>query len=90
MLDGGANVCCIGGADADIVFGSQRLGKGISVEGIHGTPEDSKIRLDGFGSICLCGVYIPVYVSDYLPQNIVSDGVPIQSRQHRDQVSESL
>ena len=68
-------MCCIGGADADIVFLCERLEKAISVEGIHGTPEDSKVRLDGYGSICLCGVYVPVYISDHLPQNIVSDGV---------------
>ena len=68
-------MCCIGGADVDIVFLCERLEKAISVEGIHGTPEDSKVRLDGYGSICLCSVYVPVYISDHLPQNIVSDGV---------------
>ena len=54
LLDGGANVCCIRGADADLVFNAERLEKPISVEGVHGTPEDSKVKLDGFGSICLC------------------------------------
>ena len=71
LLDGGANVCCIRGADADLVFNAERLEKPISVEGVHGTPEDSKVKLDGFGSICLCGVYIPVFISQHLTQNIV-------------------
>ena len=78
LLDGGANVCCIRGADADLVFNAERLEKPISVEGVHGTPEDSKVKLDGFGSICLCGVYIPVFISQHLTQNIVSDGVLVE------------
>ena len=43
MLDGGANVCCIGGADMSIVFKPGRLENSIKVEGIHGTPKESKV-----------------------------------------------
>ena len=75
MLDGGANVCCISSADMEIVYKPERPSKPISIEGIHGTPEGSNIMLDGFSFICLCQVYIPVYVSDYSPQSIVSDGI---------------
>ena len=46
MLDGGANVCAIGGADQDIVYGSEKLRRPIPVEGVHGTPTESKVKLD--------------------------------------------
>jgi hypothetical protein len=68
-------VCCIRGADISIVFKPERLQTAISVEGIHGTPENSKVKLDGYGYICICKVYIPVYISKFLSQNIISDGV---------------
>ena len=53
----------------------ERLNKAISVEGIHGTPEGSNITLDGYGFICICQVYIPVYISDHSHQSIISDGI---------------
>ena len=68
-------MCCIRGADISIVFKPERLQTAISVEGIHGTPENSKVKLDGYGYICICKVYIPVYISKFLSQNIISDGV---------------
>ena len=58
-----------------IVFKPERLENPISVEGIHGTPVNSKVRLDGYGIICICHVYIPVYTSKYLNVSVVSDGV---------------
>ena len=75
MLDGGANVCAIGGADQDIVYGSEKLRQSIAVEGVHGTPTESKVKLDAKGSICLLGVMVKVYISEHLDTNIVSDGV---------------
>ena len=78
MLDGGANVCCIGSADRDIVFKPEILEKSLSVEGAHGTPEGYKVKFDGFGFICTCQVYVPVYTSEHLSQNIVSDGVLVE------------
>ena len=68
-------MCCIRGADISIVFKPERLQTAISVEGIHGTPENSKVKLDGYGYICICKVYAPVYTSKFLSQNIISDGV---------------
>jgi hypothetical protein len=61
-----------------IVFEPERLENSIKVEWIHGTPKDSKVSLDGFRSICICNVYIPVYTSKYLSQSLVSDGVLIE------------
>ena len=58
-----------------IVFKPKILESPISVEGIHGTPANSKVRLDGYGFICICHVYIPVYTSKYLNDSVVSDGV---------------
>ena len=58
-----------------IVFKPERLENPISVEGIHGTPANSKVRLDGYGFICIRHVYIPVYTSKYLNDSVVSDGV---------------
>ena len=58
-----------------IVFEPKRLENPISVEGIHGTPINSKVRLDGYGHISICNVYVPVYKSEYLSQSVVSDGV---------------
>ena len=86
MLDGGANVCCIRSADIEIVYKPERLSKPISIEGIHGTPESSNITLDGYGFICICQVYIPVYISDHSTQSIVSDGIHTD---HRFQVSKT-
>ena len=63
MLDGGANVCAIGGIDRDIVYRPEDLLRPIAVEGVHGTPTESKVRLDGKGSICLLGVMVKVYIS---------------------------
>src|SRR6056300_65822 len=75
MLDGGANVCAIGGADRDIVYGPEKLRRSIPVEGVHGTPTESKVKLDAKGSICLLGIMVKVYISEHLDTNIVSDGV---------------
>ena len=75
MLDGDANVCCIGIADMSIVFKPERLGNSIKVEGVHGTPKDSKVCLDGYGYVCICCVYVPVYTSEYLTDSVISDGV---------------
>ena len=61
-----------------IVFKPERLENPIKVEGIHGTPKDSKVCLDGYGFICICEVYIPVYTSTYLKDSVVSDGVLIE------------
>ena len=36
---------------------------------------ESKVTLDGYGFICICHVYIPVYTSKYLNVSVVSDGV---------------
>ena len=58
-----------------IVFKSERLENSIKVEGIHGTPKGSKVKMDGYGFICICNVYIPVYTSEYLSQSLESDGV---------------
>ena len=58
-----------------IVFEPERLESPISVEGIHGSPANSKVRLDGYGFICILHVYIPVYTSKYLNDSVVSDGV---------------
>ena len=69
-------MCCIGSADVSIVFKPERLENAISVEGIHGTPEGSKVKLDGYCFICICQVYTPVYIFDHSPQSIISDGVP--------------
>lgn len=75
MLDGGANVCAIGGIDRDIVYRPEDLRRPIAVEGVHGTPPKSKIKLDAKGSICLLGVMVKVYLSEHLTTSIVSDGV---------------
>ena len=58
-----------------IVFRPERLKTAISVEGIHGTPENSRVRLDGYGFIAICNVYTQVYTSEYLMQSVISDGV---------------
>ena len=59
-------MCCIGGADISIVFKPERLESPISVEGIHGSPANSKVRLDGYGFICILDV------------SVVYDGVLIE------------
>ena len=71
-------MCCIGGADISIVFKPERLESPISVEGIHGSPAKSKVRLDGYGFICILDVYIPVYTSRYLDASVVSEGVLVE------------
>ena len=68
-------MCYIGRADMSIVFKPERLESTISVEGIHGSPANSKVRLDGYGFICILHVYIPVYTSRYLNFSVISDGV---------------
>ena len=49
-----------------IVFKPERLESPISVEGIHGSPANSKVRLDGYGFICILDV------------SVVYDGVLIE------------
>ena len=61
-----------------VVFKPERLESPISVEGIHGSPAKSKVRLDGCGFICILDVYIPVYTPRYLDVSVVSDGVLIE------------
>ena len=58
-----------------IVFKPGRLENSIKVEGIHGTPKESKVTLDGYGLICICHVYIPMYTSKYPNDSVVPDGV---------------
>ena len=49
-----------------VVFKPERLESPISVEGIHGSPANSKVRLDGYGFICILDV------------SVVYDGVLIE------------
>ena len=37
-----------------IVFKPERLENSIKVEGVHGTPKDSKVILDGYGMYLSC------------------------------------
>ena len=77
MLDGGANINVIAGHSKHIVYNPERLHRDQTFLGIHGkqASEKSSIKLNGTGLIWLLGSWVPVYISELMEENIISDGV---------------
>ena len=77
MLDGGANINVIAGHSKHIVYNPERLHRDQTFLGIHGkqASENSSIKLNGTGLIWLLGSWVPVYISELMEENIISDGV---------------